>query len=61
MKAPCLNCPDRYSGCHDACEKYQTYKAHRQSISDARKRVNFIDEYFSDTVKKAEKLRRQHA
>jgi hypothetical protein len=61
MNAPCFNCPDRCTGCHDTCEKYQAYKAHRQSISDARARRNYLDEYFSKTVKKAEKLRRQHA
>lgn len=61
MNAPCKNCPDRHVTCHDACGKYQAYKNHRQMVSDARQRFNFIDNYFSDAVKKAEKLRRQHA
>lgn len=60
MKAPCLNCPDRYSGCHDTCEKYQTYKAHRQRISEARAKQNFLQDYFRDSVNKSVKLRSVH-
>ena len=25
--APCIDCEDRYVGCHGACEKYGTWKA----------------------------------
>nr|DAU14851.1 MAG TPA: hypothetical protein [Caudoviricetes sp.] len=25
-KSPCLNCKDRAVGCHDACEKFYTWK-----------------------------------
>ena len=24
--APCLDCPERYAGCHSKCKKYQAYK-----------------------------------
>lgn len=24
--SPCKDCPDRYPGCHDSCEKYKCWK-----------------------------------
>lgn len=30
-KAPCLNCPNRYIGCHDVCEKYLVYRKEQDS------------------------------
>lgn len=32
MTAPCKGCPDRHEACHDHCERYQAYKAERESI-----------------------------
>ena len=26
LEVPCLNCKDRYIGCHSVCEKYLEYK-----------------------------------
>ena len=40
MKA-CLNCQDRYSGCHDKCEKY---KQEKEKIEQAKIRKN---EYYN--------------
>ena len=33
-KAPCKNCPDRYLGCHDHCEKYKEFDDERKRIRD---------------------------
>ena len=42
MKA-CLNCKDRYSGCHDECDKY---KKEKMKIEQARiKKKEYYDNY----------------
>ena len=28
----CLNCPDRYPGCHSKCKKYQEAKAEHERV-----------------------------
>ena len=30
-EAPCLNCPERKSGCHSNCEKYIQFKTERDA------------------------------
>lgn len=37
-KAPCLNCTERYVGCHSKCKKYTDFKsnASMQKASDKR-------------------------
>jgi hypothetical protein len=61
MNAPCYNCSGRTVACHDNCPRYQTYKNDRGVIQSNRKNSNFLQSYFSDTIHKSEKLRRQHA
>ena len=34
MRQPCLNCPDRHTGCHSSCEKYLAYKEELARIKD---------------------------
>lgn len=41
-KNKCLNCTDRYIGCHDSCEKYQSFKAERELIYKNRYILNYI-------------------
>lgn len=36
MKAPCKDCPDRHTGCHAECEKYQTFAKEREEERQAR-------------------------
>ena len=38
MRAPCLNCPDRYVGCHDHCGAYLSYRE-AQNAQNARERA----------------------
>lgn len=26
MKAPCINCEERYPACHDSCDRYKEWK-----------------------------------
>jgi hypothetical protein len=61
MQAPCYKCTERSPACHDECSKYQAYKDHRQGINNARARQNFLQDYFRDTINKAEKQRKLHA
>lgn len=60
MKPPCKNCPDRSTACHDTCERYQAYKEHRQGISEARAKQNFLRNYFTDAMNKSERIKRLH-
>lgn len=31
--APCKDCQERESGCHDRCEKYQAFKTERRELN----------------------------
>ena len=42
MKA-CLNCQDRYSGCHDKCEKYKLEKLKNEQARIKKK--EYYDNY----------------
>jgi len=44
-KAPCMNCDERYFGCHGKCEKYQTFRAERDRINN--EKFKRIDMYYS--------------
>lgn len=35
--SPCKGCTERYPGCHDHCEKYDTWKAEIKKQKDAEK------------------------
>ena len=43
MNAPCKDCPDRHSVCHDSCERYQTFR--RELVEISRKRQMDIIRY----------------
>jgi len=34
LKAPCKDCPDRYLGCHDHCEKFKKYAEERKRLRE---------------------------
>ena len=36
IESPCKDCPDRYLGCHDHCEKFQAF---REKKAEARARM----------------------
>lgn len=36
----CKDCPDRYPGCHDKCEKYQAYAEEREKARAKRQQLN---------------------
>lgn len=59
-QVPCFNRPNRHELCHDTCSAYKVYKDRRQTISDARKQANFIQEYFQNAVDRSMKIRRLH-
>lgn len=44
-KVPCLNCPDRHVGCHDRCEKYQSWNKEHQEYLKVKRQQEAIDIY----------------
>ena len=34
MNAPCKDCPERYLGCHQNCEKYQDYRKKQTEFNE---------------------------
>ena len=54
----CLNCQDRYLGCHDHCEKYQDASEQWRTLKQQIKSERF-DEYFSYKVEKIKKEKRR--
>ena len=60
MTVPCLNCKDRYVGCHGHCPRYITYK---EELSKKRGLVNqVIESYWSErkykSAKRAERYKK---
>ena len=55
----CKDCPDRYSGCHDHCEKYQASKAAKDKlkakIREAKAKENLLHNYGKDSLNKHKK------
>ena len=35
--APCKGCTERYTACHDHCERFKEYKAMREKENEARR------------------------
>lgn len=47
LKAPCKDCPDRYLGCHDHCDKYKAFDVERKAIQEQRFKQRQTDyDYF---------------
>jgi hypothetical protein len=44
---PCKDCTERYTACHDHCEKFKKYKAIREKENEARRKYNFESAIFS--------------
>ena len=39
LKAPCKDCPDRYLGCHDHCDKFKEYDVERKRIRELKAKL----------------------
>lgn len=46
--SPCKDCPDRYTACHDHCDKYKAWKAEK----DAVKKDMLLRKSIDDTARK---------
>ena len=48
--APCKDCPDRHSGCHAECDKYQEYAKYMENERKERDKARQIAEerYFAE-------------
>ena len=42
--APCKGCIERYTACHDSCERYQLFRAEREEIYRRRAREGAVIE-----------------
>ena len=40
IKAPCKGCTERYSACHDECEKYKAYRAEQLKSNEYNQKMN---------------------
>ena len=49
VKFPCKDCPDRYPGCHDNCEKY---KAAKEKHNAAAKTKLELDAIRADNIRR---------
>lgn len=38
--APCRNCADRHTACHDHCERFKKYKEIREKENEARRKYD---------------------
>ena len=46
IKSPCMDCLDRFCGCHSTCEMYKNYKERLEYINNLRMDDNkIIDDY----------------
>lgn len=52
----CKDCPERYLGCHDHCEKYQMahseWVAHKKAIKAEKDRIYRVRDYEINRVKR---------
>lgn len=46
--APCKDCPERESSCHDRCEKYQEFKTERQEFNLKMHELSSYNAYVTD-------------
>lgn len=46
--APCKDCQERESGCHDRCEKYQAFKAERRELNLKMHELSSYNAYVTD-------------
>lgn len=63
MTAPCLNCNNRYAGCHAGCETYKAWKARQQTATEAkykdRRRQGMLNSYTMQEVAKNTRKKRK--
>ena len=57
--SPCRDCKERHIGCHAECEKYITAKAEHDQVIRQRMKINDINAYVSDCVRKNKKRRKK--
>jgi hypothetical protein len=52
--APCLNCPEKYPGCHDHCDKYkewkERYQAQQKHLADNKYRMCIPRSHARDSI-----------
>lgn len=55
MNAPCMNCSDRFIGCHSSCDKYSKYKTRSEEIQNNRKKELLPNIYIKKEVERSKK------
>ena len=46
--APCKDCPEREIGCHERCEKYQTFRKDRREFNSQMQAISNYDAYLTE-------------
>ena len=61
LKSPCLECPDRYIGCHSECLKYIDYEQANACMREVRYqqhvKINLVRSFKRDGCEKARRHR----
>ena len=55
----CKFCEDRYPGCHDHCEKYQTARKELDDYNAQIRQAKQIDEYDAHKIAQIRKIKRE--
>lgn len=62
IKAPCKDCPERFTGCHISCVKYADYKtaveAEKERYRASRETDRIYNEYVSESIKRNKKVQK---
>ena len=57
--APCKDCIGRYEGCHDKCDRYQSYKKQKFEYNLQLASIKHTNAYFQEGAVKHRKLKGQ--
>jgi hypothetical protein len=62
VKAPCKDCPERFTGCHAVCDKYEDYKqtleAEKERYRAFKESDCLYNEYVSESIKRNKKVQK---
>ena len=51
MNAPCMNCKNKYIGCHSNCEDYAEFKDNVEELKAKRRKRVYLDAMINDHEK----------
>ena len=60
IQPPCYNCNRRQRLCHAKCERYKTFRAEFDRITEAERQAKRYKEYICERIIQAEKWSKNH-